>query len=94
MPEIVGIKESDKSTSRCSDPGIARGGGATVFRVPDKPYVGEARIFLDKRQIVGRTVIDDDNFIVFEILCKNAVQGAPYDLGPVEYGDDDADQWR
>ena len=70
-PEVVGIKKRDPLALRLPQSAVARQGGAAVALVLDipDPLVGKRRD--DGVGIVGRTVVDDDQFPVRVGLRQN-----------------------
>ena len=72
VPDVVGVDEPDIARPRLFQPAIARPGKAAIV-LPDHPY---ARVFGDVRgqhggKIVGRAVVDDEDFDVLQGLVAD-----------------------
>jgi hypothetical protein len=91
---VVAIERGDELAACAVEPAVARRRDSRPRRLADEPH---ARIGLapdDRRRLVGRPVVDDDQLEITEALRENAVDRGLQVAGPVVRGDDDADASR
>lgn len=87
---VIAVDEADELAGSKFEPAIATGGLTGVFLMNDF----DARVFFgvvvaDFTRIVGRAIIDEDEFEVFVGLVKNGVETGGEVFGGVPDGNDD-----
>ena len=91
-PHVVAVEKGDERRAARPDAAIARSRDshvAFVAKVVNAMVPGMACD--DGRGVVGRSVIDNDDFEIADRLRDHAVDGLRQEQGAIERGDDDAD---
>jgi hypothetical protein len=85
---VVGIEKENVGRARGCKPGISRGADTGIF-LADNRQTAVGNGSQDFRRGVGRSVIDHDQFDIFEALAKDAGQCLLNEPFSVVGGDDD-----
>ncbi len=94
MPAIVRIDEGEQLAAGLAYPGISRAREPTIFSVPNDMDTLIAEFFADPDTVIGRLIIDDQEFKIFETLVEYRSHGIANKFFHIINGHDDANFWH